>query len=68
MPSRPSDGRAIFFEFIQIGNSVKATAIDEATGVEVSVIGPASAARSDLEKLAASKLKRALEKRAATKS
>jgi hypothetical protein len=54
--------RAIIFEFQQIGASVKVSAIDEVTGVEVSIAGPATAMRSDLEKVATAKLMRALEK------
>ena len=49
--------REVYFEFTVIGSSVKAVAIDAATGVEVTVMGPASAARSDLQKLALAKLK-----------
>lgn len=51
------DSREVFFEFIAIGTSVKVVAIDAATGTEVSVIGPASAAQADLEQLAIGKLK-----------
>jgi hypothetical protein len=58
------DKRAIIFEFHQIGNSVKVSAIDEATGLEVSIVGPATGLRSDLEKVARAKLMRALEKAA----
>jgi hypothetical protein len=46
----------IFFEFTAIGNNVKVAAIHAASATEVSVIGPASAARSDLERLALQKL------------
>ena len=46
----------VYFEFIAIGHSVKVIAIHAASGTEVSVIGPASAARSDLERLAIQKL------------
>lgn len=49
--------REVYFEFVRVGNSMKATAIDSATGVEVSVVGPAGAARSDMERLALQKLK-----------
>ena len=53
-----SDGsREVYFEFTAIGAVVKVAAIDAATGVEVSVMGPASAAQSDLEQLALAKLK-----------
>jgi hypothetical protein len=65
-PGSPSSGaapkRAVIFEFHQIGNAVKVAAVDEATGVEVSIVGPSSAMRSDLEKVARAKLMRALEK------
>lgn len=61
----PAAKRAIIFEFHQIGHSVKVAAVDEATGLEVSIVGPSSAMRSDLEKVARAKLMRALE-RAAT--
>jgi hypothetical protein len=46
----------VYFELIAIGRSVKVTAIHAASGTEVSVVGPASAARSDLERLAIQKL------------
>ena len=49
--------REVFFEFIAIGTTVKVVAIDSATGTEVSVMGPAGAAQSDLERLALAKLK-----------
>jgi hypothetical protein len=47
----------VFFEFTPIGASVKVAAIDEATGIEVSVVGPVRAARADLQRLALQKLK-----------
>ena len=46
----------VLFEFAAIGHSVKVVAIHVASGVEVSVMGPASAARVDLERLALQKL------------
>jgi hypothetical protein len=49
--------REVYFEFTAIGGSVKVVAIDAATGTEVSVTGPSSAAQSDLERLALGKLK-----------
>jgi hypothetical protein len=59
------DGREIYFEHIAIGNAVKVTAIDSLTAIEVSIMGPASAAQSDLEKLALQKLKARLARRPA---
>ena len=48
--------REVLFEFTAIGNVVKVAAIDPATGVEVSVMGPAHASRGDLQRLALKKL------------
>ena len=56
--------REVFFEFTTIGTAVKVTAIDAATGTEVSIIGPASAAQADLERLALAKLKARLAREA----
>ncbi len=47
----------VYFEFTPIGASVKVTAIDAATGTEISVVGPARAAQADLQRLALQKLK-----------
>jgi hypothetical protein len=51
-----SNSDDVYFEFVAIGHSVKVTAIHAVSGVEVSVLGPAGAARSDLERLALQKL------------
>jgi hypothetical protein len=48
--------KEIFVEFIQMGNTVKATAIDPETGQEASIVGPASAPRSILAENARKKL------------
>ena len=48
--------REVLFEFTAIGSVVKAVAIDAATGVEVSVMGPVNASRADLQRLAVAKL------------
>jgi len=56
-------GREIYVEFVQMGNVVKATAIDSATGMEASIMGPASAPRASLSELAVRKLKYVLEKK-----
>jgi hypothetical protein len=58
-----ADGQGeVYFEFTRIGTSVKVAAIDGATGIEVTVIGPAAAAPSDLERLALAKLRARLAK------
>lgn len=46
----------IYIEFIVQGNVVKATAIDSVTGLEASVVGPASAPQSVLAQAARRKL------------
>jgi len=59
----PPEARRIILELTTVGSSQKVTAIDEQTGVEVSFIAPASAARADVERLARSKLNYVLQKR-----
>lgn len=56
----PLAGREVYFEFQQIGASMKVTAIDGQSGAEVSVVVPAQGAQSDMEALALAKLRRAL--------
>jgi hypothetical protein len=48
--------REVYFEFTAIGRTVKVAAIDAGTGTEVSIMGPASASRADLQRLALQKL------------
>ena len=57
--------RMVYFEHIALGGSVKVTAIDSMTAVEVSIVGPASAAKSDLERVALRKLEARLKRDAA---
>jgi hypothetical protein len=47
----------VYFEFTPVGAAVKVVAIDATTGIEVSVLGPASAAQADLQRLALQKLR-----------
>jgi hypothetical protein len=51
------DDREVYFEFTVIGHTVKVTAIDSVTGIEVAAMGPARASQADLEQLALAKLK-----------
>ncbi len=44
-------------EFIQIGSSVKVSAVDPVSGREVSIVGPVSASREQLARVAINKLK-----------
>jgi hypothetical protein len=57
-------GRDVIFEIRRIGMVAKATAVDVATGIEVSVTGPAGAAEFTLREAARRKLVYVLEKRA----
>lgn len=52
----PKARTGIILEMTTIGASLKVTAVDEATGTEVSFVAPASTARADIERLAKSKL------------
>ena len=49
-------GKEIYVEFVVLGNTVKATAIDPETGIEASIVGPASAPQSILAENARRKL------------
>ena len=53
----------ILLEFQVQGNSVKVSAIDQNTGIEVSTIGPATASEAALERAAVRKLYYVLQKR-----
>jgi len=55
--------REVYFEFTVIGSTVRVAAIDAATGTEIAVVGPANAARADLERLALAKLEARLRRR-----
>jgi hypothetical protein len=47
----------VYFEIIVIGDSARVAAVDAATGIEVTVIGPAKAPHAVLKKVALDKLK-----------
>jgi hypothetical protein len=53
----------IYVEFIILGNTVKATAIDPDTGVEASVIGPAGAPQNAMAQAARRKLEYVMKKK-----
>ena len=57
-PGRPG----IYIEFTVQGAFAKVTAIDGATGIEASIVGPASALRDTLAATAARKLQYVLKK------
>ena len=53
----------IYVEFVVIGNAVKATAIDPATGREASLVGPATASQAQMAQAARRKLEYVLRKK-----
>jgi len=57
-------GREIIFEFLHIGTSVKVTAIDAVTGLEVVIVGDPAAGKAALKRLARQKLDYVLAKAA----
>ncbi len=60
----PAGGaRDVIFEFVIQGAYMRVAAVDVETGVEAVTLGPANAARSDLEALALRKLNHLLAQR-----
>ncbi len=64
MAANPGQNRSYLVEFHSIGNAVKVSAIDPATMVEVSIVGPTTASEMELSRLAVRKLEYVLRKRA----
>jgi hypothetical protein len=62
-PSQPG----VIFEFTQIGQIVKVTAMDTATLTEVVIQGPASAGQATLQRTALAKLQHVLKGKKAEK-
>jgi hypothetical protein len=62
-PPRPKASGEVIVEFVQSGGFLRCAAIDVDSGVEASAIGPVSAGKAALERIALGKLKRALNKR-----
>jgi len=63
---RAEDGRDILIEIVTLGAYAKVSAIDSATGTEVSITGPTSAGRASLEAAVLKKLEYVLKKKAGT--
>ncbi|HZD26403.1 MAG TPA: hypothetical protein VE631_09105 [Alphaproteobacteria bacterium] len=57
-------GGEYLLEFLPAGQAVKVSAIDPVSGIEVSIVGPASAGEAALGRAAVNKLKYVLRKRA----
>ena len=59
-PSPPRRSGEVIVEFVQAGGFLRCAAVDVDTGTEATAIGPVSAGRAALERIALGKLKRAL--------
>lgn len=59
-----SRSRQVYFEHVAIGASVKVSAIDAESGIEVSIAGPRTTSQKELERIALQKLLRAMEREA----
>lgn len=51
----------VYLEFQAVGQTQKLTAIDAATGIEVTVLGPLNATRQHMTQLAVKKLQRRIQ-------
>jgi len=60
--------REVLFEFHQVGDYVKVSAVDPVTLTEVSIVGSAHVGQHELERIAANKLRYVLEKEDRRKS
>jgi hypothetical protein len=61
-PSDKGPGRRIFVEFTVQGTAVKVTALDAASGLEASILGPVGAPREALQAAAIRKLEYVMKK------
>jgi hypothetical protein len=58
-------GREVLFELTRIGNAVKVTAVDAATGIEASIVGAPAMGEEMLKRNALRKLDYVLKRRGA---
>jgi len=58
-----AEQREVIFEFVRVGNAVKVSAVDAATGTEVSIVGDPAAGEPELKRLAERKLNYVLARR-----
>jgi hypothetical protein len=63
MDNAENRGREILFELTRVGNAVKVTAIDAATGVEASIVGAPAMGEAMLKRNALRKLEYVLKRR-----
>ena len=58
-----AERREVIFEFVRVGHAVKVSAVDPATGTEVSIVGDPAAGELALKRLAERKLDYVLARR-----
>ncbi len=63
MAGRETGESDVLLEFLQLGPTVKVTAIDPVSLVEVSIVGPSNAGEAALKRAAIDKLRYVLKKR-----
>ncbi len=56
LPDTSGGTREVYFELYPVGDSMKVSAVDGATGIEVSIVGPAKLPQAELERVALNKL------------
>ena len=59
-----AEEREVIFEFLTVGTSVKVTAVDAETGIEVSIVGDRATPESMLKRVAKQKLEYVMAKQA----
>jgi len=63
--SSATDGaREVYFELYVVGDSVKVSAVDGETGIEVSIVGSAKLPQAELERVALNKLHYVMKRKA----
>ena len=60
---KDASGKEVLIEIYQVGNSVKVSAVDPETGVEVSIVGSPTAGEKIFKRTAINKLNFVLRKR-----
>ncbi len=58
----PPGKREVIFEYTQIKNSMRVTAVDAETGTEIVFQAPANATRAEMQSIAVRKLKYVMDK------
>lgn len=65
LPAKGGHAREVYFELYPVGDSIKVSAVDGDTGVEVSIVGPSKLPQAELERVALNKLNYVMKQKAA---